>query len=110
VWGVDVRKWSAGHWVGGLLNRHLQFARLDSSGHKPRHQGGGLAANFALKIGQGFFASPLVALLFIEKNRQGSKQGQHLRRVGFPYQASVLVLGAIPPMMLAILDLPMASG
>ena len=64
----------------------------------------------SLEIGQGFFGVLARALELEEEDGQGAKQGEIACRRGVSDGAPVLVLGAVPPVVLAILDGPVASG
>lgn len=63
----------------------------------------------ALEVRQRAFTPTPRALAFVEENRQRAKQRQHPRAVGFAHGAAVLVLGAVPAMVLAVLDGPMRA-
>jgi len=62
-----------------------------------------------LKIGEGFFGVLAEALEFKEENRQGTQEGEIARRGGMSDRASVLILGAVPAVVLAVLDGPVTA-
>jgi hypothetical protein len=79
-------------------------------GEEASDQAPGLAANLTLEIRQGQLGSRARAFGFQEENRQGTKEGQVACGVGFAHGAAVLVLGAVPAVVLAVLDGPVTAG
>ena len=64
----------------------------------------------SLEIGQGFLGVLARALELEKEDGQGAKQGEIACRPGVSDGATVLVLGAVPPVVLAILDGPVAAN
>ena len=70
----------------------------------------GLAKDTALEIGQRFFAALFSFLLLEYEDGQRAKQREIARRDGVTHHATILILGAIPPIVLAVFDAPMSAS
>jgi len=83
---------------------------LGSARHKAADQGSWPAMTTPLEIGQGVFGVRARALELEEEDGQGAKQGEIACRRGVSDGATVLVLGAVPPVVLAVFDSPVAAN
>ena len=69
-----------------------------------------VVSNVSLEIRQGFLAVGTGALLFVEKDAQGTKEREVACAAAFAYLAAVLVLSSVAPVVLAIFNRPVVSN
>jgi len=65
--------------------------------------------NVVLEVGQRLFAAFALGLGFEQENGHRPKQGQIARRGAVAHRATVLILGAVSPIVLPIFDAPVLA-
>ena len=69
-----------------------------------------VTSDVSLEIRQGFLTVGTGALLLVEKDGQGTKEREVARATGFADLASILVLGSVAPVVLAIFNRPVVAN
>jgi hypothetical protein len=87
----------------------LTNLRRRVTGHEATDERCGLTTGVPLKVGQGLLGSFTAALGFEQKNGQGAEQGEIACGGGVAHGATILVLGAIAAVVLAVFDGPVTA-